>query len=107
MLHLFDDIVSVDEIRTFKPDPAVYHHLVARGGASIENTWVVSSNPWDVIGAKSAGIRAVWVKRRKQGVYDPWGIAPDIVTRSLPDAVRTLRWTYPLSADAMPQEPPE
>ena len=55
LLGLFDDVVSVDEIGTFKPDPVVYRHLVARGGAQATDTWVVSANAWDVIGAKSSG----------------------------------------------------
>src|ERR1700745_85119 len=56
------DVVSVDEVKTYKPSPTVYQHLVTRGGLSADRTWLVSSNAWDVLGAKSAGLRAAWVR---------------------------------------------
>jgi 2-haloacid dehalogenase len=77
-------IVSVDDVRTYKPDPAVYLHLVARGGANADQTWLVSSNAWDVLGAKSAGLRAAWVRRDRKKPWEGWGIAePDLVVSSL------------------------
>lgn len=78
-----DDVVSVDDVRSFKPDPAVYHHLAQRAGTPPARTWLVSSNPWDVIGARSAGLRAAWVKRKADAVFDPWGIEPDLVVDDL------------------------
>jgi 2-haloacid dehalogenase len=48
-----------------------------------EETWLVSANSWDVIGAKSAGIRAAWVKRNSAAMFDPWGIEPDVVVSDL------------------------
>lgn len=86
ILPLLDDVVSVDEVRSFKPDPIVYRHLVARGGASAERTWLVSSNGWDVIGAKHAGLRAIWLARDPAAVLDPWEIAPDLRVNRL-DAI--------------------
>src|SRR5262245_30854579 len=47
------DVVSVDEVRTYKPSPEVYRYLVARGGTTPDKTWLVSANGWDVLGAKS------------------------------------------------------
>jgi 2-haloacid dehalogenase len=73
----------VDDIKTFKPNPDVYEYLVNRGGCSREETWLVSSNPFDVIGAKAAHLRAAWVKRSPEAVYDPWEFEPDIVVSDL------------------------
>ena len=84
------DVVSVDEVKTYKPNPAVYQHLVARGGASPE-TWLVSSNAWDVLGAKSAGLKAAWVRRSARVTWDGGGIAePDLVVASLGELVERL-----------------
>lgn len=83
ILPLLDDVVSVDEVRTFKPHPRVYRHLVERGGAPAERTWLVSSNGWDVIGAKHAGLRAVWLACDPAAILDPWGIEPDARVGSL------------------------
>lgn len=83
LLPLFDDIVSADEIKTFKPDPAIYAHAARRLGRPADALWLVSSNPFDVIGAKTAGLRTAWVRRDPGTVFDPWGIQPDLVTSGL------------------------
>ena len=83
LLDLFQDVVSVDEIGSFKPDPAVYHHLLRRSGAVGASTWLVSSNPFDVIGAISAGLRAAWVRRSPAAVFDPWDIPPTLTVAGL------------------------
>jgi 2-haloacid dehalogenase len=85
--HL-DGIVSVDEIGTFKPDPRVYHHLVRRLGTKPGDNWLISSNPFDIIGAKAAGLKAAWIKRSPSAVFDPWGIEPDLVVTDLNDLAR-------------------
>ncbi len=78
----FEGVVSVDEIKSLKPNPAVYAHFLRRSGATGAQSWLVSSNPFDVIGAVSAGMSAAWVRRSPQAVFDPWGIEPTItVTR--------------------------
>jgi 2-haloacid dehalogenase len=85
--HL-DGIVSVDKIGTFKPDPRVYHHLVRRLGTKLGDNWLISSNPFDIIGAKAAGLKAAWIKRNANAVFDPWDIEPDLVVTDLNDLAR-------------------
>lgn len=83
ILPRLDGVVSVDDLKTFKPDPRVYSYLAQRVERAMHETWLVSSNPWDIIGAKSAGLKAAWVKRKVNAVFDSWGIEPDIVVRNL------------------------
>jgi 2-haloacid dehalogenase len=83
VLPHFSKIVSVDKIRTFKPDPAVYEHLVAELHTRKENTWLISSNPFDVIGAKACGLRTAWVQRDPKRVFDPWEFEPDAIVHGL------------------------
>ena len=54
----FNDIVTADEIQTFKPNPKIYQHLLNRTYSRPNQTWLISSNPFDVIGAKSFGMNA-------------------------------------------------
>ena len=82
--HL-DAVISVDDLKTYKPDPRVYRYLAERLGLPLENTWLASSNGWDVMGAKAAGLRAAWIKRNAGDTLDPWGITPDLVSPSLDD----------------------
>jgi 2-haloacid dehalogenase len=79
----FMDVVSVDEIKSFKPNPDVYRHFLTRAGASGTDTWLISSNPFDVIGAVSSGMRAAWVKRSPDALFDPWGIEPTLTVHNL------------------------
>lgn len=82
--HL-EGIVSVDDLGTFKPDPRVYAYLSERLGSPIQETWLVSSNAWDVIGAKNVGLRAAWIQRSPQAIFDPWEVEPDLVAKDLRD----------------------
>jgi len=86
----FDDLVSVHEVRSFKPDPVVYAHFLDRSGARTDDTWLVSSNPFDVIGAAAAGWRTVWVSRSAAQPFDPWGIEPTLVVRRLTELPAAL-----------------
>jgi 2-haloacid dehalogenase len=79
----FIDVVSVEEIETFKPDPAVYEHFLKRANVPADNAWLISGNPFDVIGALSAGMHAAWVRRSPAVVYDPWDIEPTITVSGL------------------------
>jgi 2-haloacid dehalogenase len=81
----FLGVVSVDDLKSFKPNPAVYSYFLRKSGASGNSAWMISSNPFDVIGAISAGMRAAWVQRSQEAVFDPWGIEPTITVRSLRD----------------------
>jgi len=79
----FIGVVSVDEMKSYKPNPGVYSHFLRRAGALGAKAWLVSSNPFDVIGAISSGMRAVWIKRSPDALFDPWGIEPTLTVNSL------------------------
>ena len=79
----FEGVVSVDDVQTFKPNPDVYHHFVKSTGAETDNAWLVSSNPFDVQGAINIGMKAAWLQRSHNVVFDPWGIEPTICIKSL------------------------
>lgn len=59
--EFFDGLVSCDDLKSFKPNPAVYGHFLRQSNASLDRAWLVSSNAFDVIGARSAGMHAAWV----------------------------------------------
>jgi 2-haloacid dehalogenase len=88
--ELVRGIVSCDEVRSFKPDPAVYRHFLARTAAAETATWMVSGNPFDVIGALSAGMRAAWVRRDPAAVFDPWGTEPTLTVTGLEEFSRAM-----------------
>jgi 2-haloacid dehalogenase len=87
---LLDGVISVDEVKTFKPAPAVYSYLRRASGAWSRPCWLVSGNAWDVIGARAAGLDAAWVQRSPSLAFDPWGIAPTLTVASLEDLADRL-----------------
>jgi 2-haloacid dehalogenase len=79
----FEDVVSVDELRSYKPNPAVYAHFLRRAGCDGGGAWLVSANSFDVIGAVSAGMRGVWLRRSQDAVFDSWELQPTLVVAGL------------------------
>jgi 2-haloacid dehalogenase len=86
MVHL-DGIISVDEVNSFKPDPAVYTHFLEQTHTQSDDIWLISSNPFDVIGAHAVGWRTVWVRRDTKSVFDPWGVEPNAVVGHLGEII--------------------
>jgi 2-haloacid dehalogenase len=86
----FAGVISVDAVKTFKPAPAVYAYARRASGAWSAPCWLVSGNAWDVIGARSAGLDAAWVRRSADRLFDPWGIEPTLVVPALTDLAPAL-----------------
>ena len=80
----FDAILSVDELKVFKPAPQVYQLAVDRLGT--RNIGFVSSNCWDALGAKSFGFSVYWINRTGAPV-DRLGFAPDRIGKSLDEVL--------------------
>ncbi len=83
LYDLLDGIVSVHAVRSFKPDPAVYAHFLEKTGADAATTWLVSGNPFDVIGAAACGWQSAWIRRDPAAIFDPWGIEPTVTVPDL------------------------
>jgi 2-haloacid dehalogenase len=57
------EIVSSEEIQLYKPHPAVYRHAAERLGVEPRRVTLIAAHAWDVLGAKQAGLEAVWIDR--------------------------------------------
>lgn len=62
---IFKKLVVVDDVKRFKPAPEVYRHLAKTTGKEndFESIWLVSGNPFDIVGAKAVGMQTAWVDR--------------------------------------------
>ena len=81
-----DALISVDELETYKPSPAVYELAVQRLGIDKSRIGFVSSNCWDALGAKSFGFTVFWINRGRAPV-DRLGFAPDAIVESLDEVL--------------------
>lgn len=76
MGNLVDHVITVEETGLFKPAMNVYAHAAKVVGAARPcDITFVSSNRWDIAGAKAAGFNPLWVNRA--GLPDEYpGFAP-------------------------------
>lgn len=79
--HL-DGILSVDTAGIYKPSPRVYQIAVDRLALAPLQIGFVSSNGWDVAGARAFGLTCVWVNRAKAPL-ERHGPKPDAIINSL------------------------
>ena len=60
---LLDAVISVDARQIFKPSPEAYALIEQTLGLAPSDVLFVSSNPWDVCGAKAFGLSVAWIER--------------------------------------------
>lgn len=82
LAQLIPDVISVHELRIYKPAPSVYELAVTRLGLPADAIGFVSSNCWDACGARSFGLRTFWINRGAAPV-DLLAVAPDHEIRTL------------------------
>jgi len=75
-------VLSVDAVKTYKPAPAVYALGPRAIGIPAGELLFVSSNAWDVAGAKAAGYRVAWCNRAG-APEEELGLAADLVVTGL------------------------
>ncbi|WP_298183997.1 haloacid dehalogenase type II [uncultured Pseudomonas sp.] len=86
----FTAVVSVEDVRSFKPAPKVYQHLLRSCGLPANGVYLVSSNPFDILGAAHAGLQTAWLRRDPQAIFDPWDVQPSILLDDFSDLARQL-----------------
>jgi 2-haloacid dehalogenase len=80
--HLVEHVISVDRVKIYKPAPAVYALGPSTLGVPAEELLFVSSNAWDVAGAKAFGYRVAWCNRAG-APEEELGISADYVVSNL------------------------
>jgi len=85
LVKLLDGIVSVHDVKSFKPDPKVYAHFCRSTNTAPAQSRLVSSNAFDIAGARACDWQTVWVKRDAGAVFDGWGPEPGTMVSTLGD----------------------
>src|SRR5882762_3654276 len=73
----FDESISVDSIRRYKPDLEVYKSAAKHLGAQPAELLLIAAHPWDVFGAMKAGWQAAFLARNGITPF-PMGPKPTI-----------------------------
>lgn len=67
----FDHVVISGAFGRGKPDPAIFQHALSKFGLQPEDVLMVGDNLMtDIIGAKKAGIRSVWINREAKAPHE-------------------------------------
>jgi 2-haloacid dehalogenase len=74
----FDRVISTSIVGAFKPHPAVYRRAARELGLEVGECMMVSSNSFDVVGARACGFRAAFVNRYKLP-YEDSPYRPDVI----------------------------
>lgn len=85
----FERLLSVEDAPAWKPAAAAYAYALGTCGVAAEDAMLVAVHPWDVNGARAAGLRAAWVDRTG-APYPETMRAPDLVATSLTDLAAQL-----------------
>lgn len=96
---LFKDLVLIDEMpekaRRYKPARDTYLYLAETVDRHLNEVWLITSNPFDIVGARAAGLKTAWVGRDGGGWVDGLGLGlelgdPDIVVTGVDAAVKEI-----------------
>ena len=88
--EVFKYVLSADDIGLYKPRPEVYQMACDRFQLTSEQILFVSSNTWDVSGAKSYGLQVAWLNRFG-GTLEELQFQPDYVLQELNQLNSQLR----------------
>jgi 2-haloacid dehalogenase len=77
-----EHVISVDRVKTYKPSPRVYALGPEVLGVSAGELLFVSSNGWDVAGAKAFGYQVAWCNR-SHAPEEELGVRADLVVDTL------------------------
>jgi len=86
---VFTDVISADEVKIYKTSSRVYGLVSQHLGVSDSAVAFVSSNFWDIAGAKSFGFWTCWVNRGKLP-EEELGVMPDVKVPTLDGLVNVL-----------------
>jgi 2-haloacid dehalogenase len=79
---LLDAVLSVEEVKVYKPHPSVYGLACERLDVAAARVCFVSSNGWDAYSAKAFGLRVLWCNR--------FGQAPERIPETPDGQIATL-----------------
>jgi 2-haloacid dehalogenase len=89
---LFEQILSTDRVRAYKPDPRAYQMAIDAFGLRREDIVFAAFGGWDAAGAKSFGYRTFWANRLKLQVEE-LDAMPDAIGDGMTDLLRFVGLT--------------
>jgi 2-haloacid dehalogenase len=89
IMELFDSYYSVDDVKKYKPFEDIYLSVAKQEGLHIEDVFMVATHDWDLFGAKKAGLKTAYIKR-KEAIYHPYYLQADLEDSNLTHLMQQL-----------------
>ncbi len=86
---IFDDIFSIEEVKTYKPDPRVYNIPIKKYQIQKNEVAYLSTNTWDVSAGGNYGFSPVWVNRNNS-IFDNLDYVPKYQIENLSKLIEVL-----------------
>jgi 2-haloacid dehalogenase len=80
--NIFDDIFSIEEVKTYKPDPKVYNIPIKKYQIQKNEVAYLSANTWDVSAGGNYGFNPVWINRNNS-IFDNLDYVPKYQVKHL------------------------
>ena len=87
--NIFDDLLSVEEVKTYKPHPHVYNIPIKKYGILKNEVAYLSSNTWDISAAGNFGFKTIWVNRNNS-IFDNLDFNPPMQIKNLNELINIL-----------------
>lgn len=87
---IFDQVLSTDKIKSYKPDPRAYQMGMDAFKLSREEILFIPFAGWDAAGAKSFGYTTFWVNRLNLPA-EKLGVTPDAIGHTLTDMAEFVK----------------
>ena len=78
----FDAVISVAAANAFKPHRATYEMAARTMAVAMDQVLFVANHEFDCVGAKAAGMRTVFIDRRRRP-FAGWPHQPDLIVSSM------------------------
>lgn len=78
----FEQLISIDEVRAFKPAPEPHRLAASKLGVEVGQLRLVAAHDWDVFGALRAGCQAAFIARGGRTIH-PLYDKPDVISADL------------------------
>lgn len=89
LAEYFEQAISVDTVRRYKPARDTYRAAAYLLGIDVHNVLMVAAHPWDLLGATRAGCRTALLTRPGKALF-PGAPMPDYVAGSLQELMERL-----------------
>lgn len=85
----FEQTLSVDAVRKYKPATEPYHYAAQVLGVNPGDVLMVAAHGWDIAGALNAGMQAAFIARKGQSLY-PLAPPPQFTGSTLTDVAKKI-----------------